>query len=1019
MEARVAINNLNAYAKEFSFFVENEFEGSDEEELKSRVHTLAQEVILCATGDSTASCSQLLYKATQLNELSSLRMKPDSQVKLQDRFYKLTSSALSIIEDKLLEAPANSSWLDSFFSVEQKIRNKLIRDPRFEKKMSTAIAYAGPNFLINPQAGITLFMQLCNDENSIISKFSLDFLEKNNIDVNQTTKQGNTALHAAAMRNDINLVNSLLSKGADPCLSNLPGKIPFDMTSNTECQNALINGISLKKVIGEEQLANQILILAKNLNDFSSWEVIDYNNIPVFKEIADYFKSHYIDVETLKKLTNNDSHILLGLLEQGYMMYNLPDKDFFHLFFRNTLSLNQIKTILDSGRLIFDGFNGKDMFTVIESNPISFLIQNELREAKEVFDSEALLAFKSLARNMATEGMNKSQRAIKMEFIDHDFQVLIDKNIPGANKAKINFDTDPINIIQRENLPKAKELFERPIAAAMKAREAVGMGLEITSILKYLARKTKDHELLSEIERFLDPYLGFFSPVSGKFMADVEMTAMNKIIVNVALDKMYFSERESYKGGAHHWIASYFAHALEITESNLKVQDCFNKLELTKKILKKCCADLQEMSRLSDSGIDSFKENEHLNELVTKISSLSKGESCLIPTLSTGHATLMRIENTGKEKVRILFYNTGGGVEVYHAKGKNDDTYQTFIEYTDVPIGNLQNSENFKGLIQKRSMSRMDDLTQKQMSMSQIYEMVQKLAEGGIKQPPSVHREYYEAIQKNGSCSYQCFLAMIRERLVTSVPDPAEGLALYKIVKGRMLNAFEEQTRNFRNDKVNALFQSKIKLIGVELRIVNELADQTKRDNLAETLVAELKAQNLDSLAEEVEESSLVSSLKLFTIIRRAISALESLENPLTQTGLVTDAVMFKREKEALSKQEYRKILNEFLLKTSPKDIEDWLQCYAAEFFGGAYKKIAEEWAVSQLNRVPKGLDDIDHRAKLLNTLLTVINLNVENEEQKVRVLTPLLTVFKQAGNPAMVDYIERVCLTSEKKSGE
>ncbi|MBA3602881.1 MAG: hypothetical protein H0W50_04405 [Parachlamydiaceae bacterium] len=55
--------------------------------------------------------------------------------------------------------------------------------------------------------------------------------------------------------------------------------------------------------------------------------------------------------------------------------------------------------------------------------------------------------------------------------------------------------------------------------------------------------------------------------------------------------------------------------------------------------------------------------------------------------------------------------------------------------------------------------------------MSPVYEMVKKLAEGGVKQPPSVDQEYYEAIQKGGSCAYQSFLAMIRERLVSSVPD--------------------------------------------------------------------------------------------------------------------------------------------------------------------------------------------------------------------------------------------------------
>ncbi|MBA3602877.1 MAG: hypothetical protein H0W50_04385 [Parachlamydiaceae bacterium] len=164
---------------------------------------------------------------------------------------------------------------------------------------------------------------------------------------------------------------------------------------------------------------------------------------------------------------------------------------------------------------------------------------------------------------------------------------MIDKKIPGAEKAKINFDADPDNKIHRENLEKAREIFERPIASAMKAREAVEMGKDIIFILKHFAWTKKDHELLSEIERFLTPGVFLFT---DQLSTDVEMIAMNQMIANVALDKMYFSEKKSYAEGnpesRPEWIAPYFAHALQITESRLKEQDCFNKLEQKSKFLK-------------------------------------------------------------------------------------------------------------------------------------------------------------------------------------------------------------------------------------------------------------------------------------------------------------------------------------------------------------------------------------------------------------------------------------------------
>ena len=68
-------------------------------------------------------------------------------------------------------------------------------------------------------------------------------------------------------------------------------------------------------------------------------------------------------------------------------------------------------------------------------------------------------------------------------------------------------------------------------------------------------------------------------------------------------------------------------------------------------------------------------------------------------------------------------------------------------------------------------------------------------------------------------------LAMIRERLISSHPNPTEGLGLYKVVKGILMNVFEEKSRGIRNPEIDEQLQYKLKVVGAELSIANALVD--------------------------------------------------------------------------------------------------------------------------------------------------------------------------------------------------
>lgn len=361
--------------------------------------------------------------------------------------------------------------------------------------------------------------------------------------------------------------------------------------------------------------------------------------------------------------------------------------------------------------------------------------------------------------------------------------------------------------------------------------------------------------------------------------------------------------------------------------------------------------------------------------------------------------------------MRILYYNTGQGVE-NHPASKKKNTYQTFIEYAEVPIGNLQDPKIWTTFI-ARELS----------DMPAAYALLENLCTGGMKQPASQHEEFYEAIQKSASCAYQCILAMIRERLVSSFPNPAEGLALYKIVKGIMLNAFKEMTQDKLHETINTQLQSKLRVVGTELSIARALVEPIERDKLVIEICAELRAHKakdlkglLEALAEQMEHSDKASSLVLFTLVRKAIDALTSLDTPLTQNGLAHEAIMARREKENLNKQEYKKNLDSFLEDLSPERIEEWRKTFATQYQGGTLQNTALEWAIARLNQIPKGKDDSDPGAVLLNDLVEGVRSFFKEVPQREAFLSLLISRFQQSGNPKMAAYLQAECRKAEKK---
>jgi len=397
------------------------------------------------------------------------------------------------------------------------------------------------------------------------------------------------------------------------------------------------------------------------------------------------------------------------------------------------------------------------------------------------------------------------------------------------------------------------------------------------------------------------------------------------VITNAVLDKMFFANKKSFEGGHLYWVAPYFVEALKTVTSTLAEEcqchfpDAYHSdlLRTGVEVIKECANELSQMQPLAmyvheygignKAGILKNKEYKKNNDILNTINNtIKEGQTCVIPVVFDHrsnesaadrafwppmflHASLLRISHESEGTCRVVLYNTGTGKEEYHGRGKNENEYQTFLEYKHVPVEDLQDLKVW------------DDLTRANLTLQEGYDCLSHVCRNGKKQPPPEHEEFYEAGQATGSCAYQCFLAMIRERLVSSVPDPAEGLALYKIVKTKLVEAFVQRTQNSLDPKMTTLSQFKLNILGLDMRLARALVIPSERENVLDELCELLNTHDLRKLAQEIQvkASQDESSLKLFPIVRRAIKVLAKLgELPsISGPGLVREAIAARQEK--------------------------------------------------------------------------------------------------------------------------
>lgn len=977
-------DNLVKAASEFSKIASNNLNKIDNKENLDKISYLSTKIIKNTEFEQNNHIKSHKFILDDVDDLYKI-LKWESIDGLEEKYQDLVKIAISTIKSKTMNEKPETA-LEFFFNLDILNQCRLLDDSQFNEFLRSTLLELGPNYIVEPET--TLFSFLADSKNFNISKFAIDLIQDPSFEINKQDKNGDTPLHLAAKNNNLPLVEALIAHKADPLQANDLGKIPFDVAS-WDSGEALAKAIPMDTHINGKPFGEIVMKWASSISLSST--------SPVFPELVAYLRKQSFEEESLQELTNNwDRDFLMGCLMNGYLLENIPKEKFVYLC-SEAIEYNKveaIKTILTSGKLPFSPVKGTDFFTAIESNnSLKTELRKEVDEVKKTLSEKGFQAYQSLAKNlqMDEEGY---RRAVKIEEIDHSFQILIEENVPGAKEAKDEFDEGTITQFCRLKFENAKKIFELDDGPEAKAAAAAVMGKYELVVLKNMAWKKKDIPLLSAIETYSTEHIY------------TEAVIANKIIVNLALDKMIFKNKKEYEGGDT-WVAQYFTNLLKSVEPKLSdlnlPEDRVNK---AKQVLQLCIGELQDQSLwANDIGNRLFQESNvssnrllKSKELLQKIDSLQVGDSCIIIVNSIDHATLMRIEKTNEKEARILFYNTGLGLE-NHPKGDKPKSYQTFIEYLHVPIENFHHPDKqalFKGELFP--------------DMPEIYKQLESLSTGGVLQPPSNHQEYFETIQVGGSCAYQSFLAMIRERIVRSLADPQEGLGLYKAVKGIMHSELDVRTKGERDEKISNLLQPKLKIFGAELRILNNLEIPAQREVLIKSLVLELRAQNLEAVADEIEQSQQASTLNLFSKFKKAINQLSLLESPLIQDGLVAEVVQFNKEKVNINRSGFKENLDDWLRDLTPDNINKLNHAMRDHFITKSrFTSVITDWIARNLTEIPKGPDDTSsNRITFLNGFINAVNRRPLDIRRIL--LNPILDNHYRLGNLDVAAFLIDAC---------
>lgn len=234
----------------------------------------------------------------------------------------------------------------------------------------------------------------------------------------------------------------------------------------------------------------------------------------------------------------------------------------------------------------------------------------------------------------------------------------------------------------------------------------------------------------------------------------------------------------SYEGEASSTLITYLKHYLS---QNKKTYENISELSSLVKMMED--AELLCQAGKLDSGVSSegytFAKDfprrckAFTDTLFTIISELKPGKKTLVPigwtTRSGGHSMKMGVEREKEGTLRITIYNTGSGLNLYHAalQENRKELYQPFIDITAVEEKRLLDPDFIRALLEIQVINTSPNRQEGRdtnYSATDIYELLLK-ALGGTALLCRGERDKFMQAQQSGICTWASLVAVLHTLL--------------------------------------------------------------------------------------------------------------------------------------------------------------------------------------------------------------------------------------------------------------
>lgn len=691
-------------------------------------------------------------------------------------------------------------------------------------------------------------------------------------DINATSsKKGCTALHAAVMRHDANLVGVLLANNIDTqAKSLLSPPLAFQLALEKGSASVCLKFLQYQVPCSPEEKLSAFLLL------FSSRTWTD-DDLPLMESLKDQLLNDHLD-----------SPAYQGLLTTAlnYYVYTPPSQEASAI----TLFYDALLVELLEKQCVFSQdqhgalnsllanvharqFKGKhatalvqcliNSKTIFELSPPPFgksiLIEILEDESAPKTVKDAILAKTSPEALQAYQDLRAKMDKMFM-FTDWD------------DSAPHSF-RDLIDAIDLETLTKTLESLKYPIIDELKANNN-----NISSTLKSLENIRIATEKLANSpdspsygnelagwERDAVAYLlaenSHFEALVRSFDAEYEKNYRNKIQFHFLLEKAAVPDPGPtfYHGLAHRFTSAAFYTMLK---SYLDSSDFAN---LADEFAQDRVQQIREEVRAATVLSALHKElspREYAKQSQKNLSELELGKSTLIPFCSLGHAVLFRASQDSPNTFSLTLYNTGRGLVNNHPQWESTNKYQTHLTVSGIPKSALLDTDRLFDYFSEQEKS--DEL-------GATYDFLDALVQcGGTREAPSIREDDYEQKQASGTCAASCFFAYFRHQLVSRHGTESQGLALYKKIKAGALLPWGEGNLSDVDKTIHRCSLPKLTKLKADLELAK--ASNSKEDSarIAKALKNTLEAMGSQDLTKALNNIEKLPSHNRYLLLRSA-----------------------------------------------------------------------------------------------------------------------------------------------------